>query len=246
MGRGGWCLLGLLSLASPQLGYAESILDVVAKSTVPWQKHKEKHGIVVERRAGAGSKFYEYRAVATMPMPPAQLSELMWSTVPTRTGPMLKKRQMLQQSKDTLLFYDQIKTPVVSDRDYTMRMHRRTLGSDRYEMTFITANEEGPPVDPHYVRIPAISGRWLIEPEPGKDGHSHVTYQTYSEPGGSVPAFVISGPQVDQVVISIENLAKHIHGEQTGGTGTTAPSKVPPPVPAPDPEPIRAPIPPPT
>ena len=250
MGGSGWLFAGMLSLVVPRLVYADSILDVVAKSTVPWEKYKEKHGVAVERRAVKGSSFYEYRAVSTMPMAPAALIELMWSTVPTRTGPVVRKRQVLQKSKDSLLIYDQIKTPVVSDRDYTMRLRTQALGNERYEMTFQTANDEGPPLDPHYVRIPAISGRWLVEPEPGKDGFSHVTYQTYSEPGGSVPAFMISGPQFEQVIRSIENLAAHIKSEQAtqaGSQGTSGQQAQPPHTEHGElPQPIRNPPPPPT
>ncbi len=231
MGKGVFGLAALLCFSVALPVHAETILDVVVNSTVPWTKHKEKHGVVVERRAVAGSSFYEYRAATTIPMAPAALIENMWSTVATRTGPIVKKRQVLQQGDHSLLIYDQINTPVVSDRDYTMRLRTRSLGNDRHEMTFETSNAEGPPPDPHFVRIPAIRGRWLVEPEPGQPGSSHVTYQTYSEPGGSVPAFVIHGAQVDQVVRSIEALGARIRSEQQAQTAPVAPSQpVQPPV----------------
>ncbi len=234
IGKGVLGFVALLWCSAPLPLYAETILDVVANSTVPWTRHKEKHGVVIERRAVAGSSFYEYRAATTIPMPPAALIENMWNTVTTKAGPLVKKRQVLSQGPHTLLIYDQINTPVVSDRDYTMRLRAHSLGNDRHEMTFETANAEGPPPDPHFVRIPAIRGRWLVEAEPGQPGSSHVTYQTYSEPGGSVPAFVIHGAQVDQVVRAIEALGARIRSEQQGLAPTPPPVPTPTPPPPPD------------
>lgn len=200
--------VGVLVLGLGVAGAAsgEDILKVVAASQLPWQPYKIKRGVAVERRAVAGSAFYEYRARAEVPKPPATLFESMWGKVAHSPGPMVKKRQMLSQEPNTLVFYDQVRTPVVSDRDYTMRMYRRPLGSERYEMVFETANQLGPPPQPNHVRIPAILGKWLLEPLADKPGWSRVTYQTYSEPGGSVPAFIIAGPQAEQVARSIEAL----------------------------------------
>ena len=52
--------------------------------------------------------------------------------------------------------------------------------------------------------IPAIRGMWIIEADPAQRIVQVTTYQTYSDPGGSVPAFVIHGAYVDQVIKSLE------------------------------------------
>ena len=65
------------------------------------------------------------------------------------------------------------------------------------------------PVDPKLVRIPAIRGRWAVEP--GDQGGSRLTYQSFSEPGGSIPAFMIHGAQLDQIVHDVETLLDRLH-----------------------------------
>ncbi len=215
---GTWALCGALGLSALNLAWASSgsILDVVASSREPWQKHKVKHGVLVERRPVAGSSFYEYRAMVTIPLAPALLIEDMWKTV-EKPGPVVKKRQMLRKGETEIVFYDQIQTPVVSDRDYTMRLQKVALGGNRFQMIFQTANELGPGPDPKFVRIPAIRGMWIIQADPGAADRSQVTYQTYSDPGGSVPAFVIHGAHVDQVIKSLEILTARITNQYGSG-----------------------------
>jgi hypothetical protein len=207
-----------LLLFAPPLGrweglataYADS-LPVLAAADSPagWQPYKVKRGVAVERRPVQGSRFFEYRATVSAPVSPEAVISHMWRFVSEGRSPIIKRRQVLKQEPTELLMYDQVKTPVVSDRDYTLLV--RKLGdasSHRYQMTFETANQLGPPVDPKHVRIPAIRGRWLIEPATA--GGSRLTYQSFSEPGGSIPAFMIHGAQFDQIVQDVEGLLKRL------------------------------------
>jgi hypothetical protein len=44
----------------------------------PWRPHIVKEEVVYETRAVAGSKFLEYRAILTVPRPPALAFETIW------------------------------------------------------------------------------------------------------------------------------------------------------------------------
>jgi hypothetical protein len=177
----------------------------------PWKPYKSKRGIAVERRPVAGSKFFEYRATGDSTLPPAQVMAKMWKQVTESLTPVVKKREVLRRSDNEVVIYDQVATPVVSDRDYTLRIQKSgNSDGSRFEMRFETANELGPAVQPKFVRIPAIRGSWTIEATPS--GGSKLTYITYSEPGGAVPAFLIHGAQFDNTIDNVlraqENLAK--------------------------------------
>ena len=205
-------VLGPLAGGRDGLGaaYADS-LPVLAAADSPagWQPYKVKRGVAVERRPVQGSRFFEYRATVTAPVAPEAVISHMWRFVSEGRSPIIKKRQVLKQEPTEILMYDQVKTPVVSDRDYTLLVRKvGDASSHRYQMTFETANQLGPPVDPKHVRIPAIRGRWLIEPA-GTAG-SRLTYQSFSEPGGSIPAFMIHGAQLDQIVQDVEGLLKRL------------------------------------
>ncbi|HRI52239.1 MAG TPA: START domain-containing protein [Pseudomonadota bacterium] len=207
-------ILGPLAGSPEGVGaaYADS-LPVLAAADSPagWQPFKVKRGVAVERRPVQGSRLFEYRASVTAPVSPEAVINHMWRFVSEGRSPIIKQRKVLKQEPTELLMYDQVKTPVVSDRDYTLLVRKISdTSGHRYQMTFETANQLGPPVDPKHVRIPAIRGRWLIEPEGA--GGSRLTYQSFSEPGGSIPAFMIHGAQLDQIVHDVEGLLQRLSG----------------------------------
>ena len=206
----------------------------------PWQPCAAGNdGVTLERRAVPGSKFYEYRATAQIMAPPEVVLRSIWSGVTDQLPETVKQRTMLRQSASTLLFYDQIKTKVVSDRDYTIRMiWQRHPQTGVIEVPFVTANELGPPPAPGHVRVPTIRGDWIITPlrqdaaaasaadaaqsTQGTQGNgpamaaTRITYLCYSEPGGSIPAFMARGAQQDQVLLDIRRiLARSLHPSTT-------------------------------
>jgi len=58
-------------------------------------------------------------------------------------------------------------------------------------MTFEAANELAPPSPEGWVRISKLKGEWRFER--GDDGRTKVTYVIFSDPAGSIPAFMVEG-----------------------------------------------------
>ena len=171
-------------------------------SAQPWQPYKAKRGISVNRRPVSGSKFFEYRAAFTTPLAAQLVADLIWRNT-TEVSGVVKKRDVLRSSATERVVYDQVRTPVVSDRDYTLII-RKLADSQRFQVIYQTANELGPPVPPKFVRIPAIRGSWTAESD--GQGGTRLTYVSFSEPGGSIPAFLVHGAQFDSVVDSVLRL----------------------------------------
>ena len=92
--------------------------------------------------------------------------------------------------------YQRIRAPVVSERDYTVLMHRDGDGQGgEARITFRLANEDGPPPARGVVRLSTLRGLWSVTP--AADGGCDVVYSIHSEPGGNIPAFLVRGPYVD-------------------------------------------------
>ena len=185
------------------------LLPLLAAADPPWEsvsvKGDNREGIVVEKRAVPGSKFMEYRARATTPASPQVVLRGLWTGLSEPPQGTVRKRELIRKSDSELVFYDQVKTPVVSDRDYTMRIYQsKDEKSGVLQVRFETANELGPPAAAGFVRIPVVRGSWLIEP--GDGGGAKLTYQCYSEPGGSIPAFMVRGAQQNQVVADMRRI----------------------------------------
>jgi len=97
---------------------------------------------------------------------------------------------------------------VVSDRDVTLHMYK-VVRPDALEMRFESADALGPPPAPKHVRIPIVRSAWTIV---AAGGGSKLTYSCYSEPGGSIPAFLARGAQRDQVPVDVERVLAHLRG----------------------------------
>jgi hypothetical protein len=179
---------------------ALALLPTVAHAEDPWKSYSVKDGVTYERRAVSGSRFYEYRASTSVAAAPAAVLDAIWSGITEALPPTVKKRTVLQRSTTDFVVYDQIKTPVVSDRDAVLHIRKVIRGDGTIEVRFETDNRVGPPPDPKYVRLPVVRGAWTIEPAPLG---SRLTYTCYSEPGGSIPAFLARGAQQDQVPLDV-------------------------------------------
>jgi hypothetical protein len=168
-----------------------------------------RNGVVYEKRAVQGAKLLEYRATTQVPLDPVQALEGIWKAI-TETPPPseIKTRRVLKRTGDELVVYDQIDAPVVSDRDTTLRIYK-VVRPGALEVRFESSDALGPPPNPKFVRIPAIRGGWTLVAVPGG---TRLTYVCYSEPGGSVPAFLVRGPQRDHVTQDVERILTRLRG----------------------------------
>ena len=175
-----------------------------ARADRPWESVRTtSDGLHLSRRPGRTSGFYTLRLELRSPLPPARLADSLWKSFFVARPPVQQRRFILRAAEE-VVFYDQMKVSVVSDRDYTMRI-RRTSDDGAERIVFQTAPELGPPPDPDFVRIPIVEGAWEFRP----DGTgTQITYTVYSEPGGSVPAFMVRGAQVDEALENVRFLLK--------------------------------------
>jgi hypothetical protein len=166
-----------------------------------WVDLGSKNGVAYEKRAVSGSKFLEYRATMIVAVSPATALWTIWRAV-TEQPPASNHRRVIKKSEDEVVVYDQIDTPVVSNRDVTLRI-TKVVRPDFFEVRFESNDALGPPPDHKRVRLPKVRGAWIIIPA---SGGARLTYNCYSEPGGSIPAFMVRGPQRDHVTIDVERI----------------------------------------
>jgi hypothetical protein len=170
-----------------------------------WSTHQVKAGIALERRK-AGTGFYEHRSVVDLPVDTEAAAAEVWACL--RGGDMdsLKHREILREEPDQLVIYDQIKTPLVSDRDYTITVTRIREGR-RVKFVCETHNELGPGPQKGHVRIPIIRAGWQVEPS---EKGTRLTYYAYSEPGGLIAAFLARGAQADRSMADVIRMVQRL------------------------------------
>jgi hypothetical protein len=191
---------------APGLALAFLFSSASLSAEEPWKVQTTKGALTLERRAVPGSSYYEYRIKTESPAPPKGVVDGLWSGFSEDLPAAITKREFVSKSDSEMVVYDQIKTPVVSDRDMVLRIRRVTRANGTIEVTFQTTDQVGPPPNPKMVRIPMVRGGWIMEPSPS--GGSQLTYTCYSEPGGSVPAILVRGAQEDQVFLDVQRILR--------------------------------------
>ena len=90
-------------------------------------------------------------------------------------------------------FYSLIDAPFVSKRDYTLRIVDESDWKDGkgFLKTRWTSSEKGPAVKDGVVRIKVNDGSWLLEPRENGT-KTFATYFVFTDPGGSLPTFIIN------------------------------------------------------
>ncbi len=177
--------------------------------TATWQLVLNQKGIMVERRATDRAGLYEVRVTGHANISPEMMAKTVWSHHEyIQFMPHLKSLKVLAETPNERLMYQQLKMPVVKDRDYTVRVRRSADPVTRvFESVFETANDAGPPEDASHVRVTKIKGSWTLSPDENGTG-TDVVYQVYSDPGKELPLWIVNiaqnnaAPDVVRAMIS--------------------------------------------
>lgn len=153
-------------------------------------KVDEVDGFVVEARELPGLRLPELRLSTTTDKTPRSLCDAVYGDGKLDAEqPNVTQRTVLEESPHERLTYEQLKPAVIAHRDTVLRT-RRVLGDDGgCEVHVDAVNGTGPKTPDGWVRITKLHGHWRFAPTP--EGGSRVVYTVFSDPGGSVPAFLV-------------------------------------------------------
>jgi len=160
-----------------------------AAGEVPWKTVLQRDGIDVATRAVAGSDLDEFMG-STIVEASIPVIEAVLEDVPASPQWMLdcKEARIVRIiDENTRVLVNVTKTPwPVYDREALLLLKKkrdREAGSLIYE--FHSTDDPSVPVGKRHVRIPAVTGRWILVPIDG--GHTRVTYTVKTNPGGYIP-----------------------------------------------------------
>jgi len=161
-----------------------------AQGKNPWQLVYEVEGIKVYQRISQNPALKEYKATGILKLPAEALTAVMMDRPHYREFfPYLVENRQFEK-EGAHYSYERIKAPFVSERDYTVSVHDEDLPDGGFRYRFHDANDKGPPPAKGRVRVQVVDGSWEILPK-GKR-HSLVTYHVFTDPGGSIPNFIIN------------------------------------------------------
>ena len=157
-----------------------------------WVQDSVSNGITIYSRARDGSALKEFKGVGVIEAPAASVFAVLDdSEAYPSFMPYTSECRVLKRDKDTVLAYQRLELPLVSDRDYTLRSKNQTWqGPDGtiYRIRWEPANDQGPAEKAGVLRVNVCEGGWLLEPNGA--GGTKATYSIFTDSGGALPPFV--------------------------------------------------------
>lgn len=204
-------LLGLLLASSPAPAGSLAQLDPAVHRALDeergWRLHKEadERGVTIYAKEIGSLGLTAFKGVKVLDpaVDPAHMFEVVTDIEgQTRFAPLLLESRVVQQTGDSLAYYQVIEPPRMvpgSERYWitTGSIERAYRGRPgHYRRTWSTAPDGALPevhADlaaryPKGVEVEISHGSWELEPQ--DDGTTLYTYRTVSHPGGAVPAGV--------------------------------------------------------
>ena len=181
--------VGVIVLLS---GSTLSIFAAESGQTEDWKLAKQTEGISIYSRPHPGSKLKEFKATGEIDASSKTVHNVIDDVAAYSSFmPYTKECRVIKQEKNSIITYQRLSPKIVSDRDYTIRIQKKSWPAENglaYSNRWEQANEEGPPEQEGVFRVKLCEGSWLLEPAGANK--TRATYYVFSDSGINVPVFL--------------------------------------------------------
>ena len=162
-----------------------------AAGAEPWVPNGSKEGLSVASRVRPESKVREVRAVGEIAIDAERLFAVLGDIgrYPEIMPPTASAR-LLDRDGATALYHLVIDPPVVSRRDYCIRVTLTRIEDGALESRWQQTEEHCPAPERGIVRMRGADGRWRLRPL--GPGRTEVEYVAFADPGGALPAWMVN------------------------------------------------------
>lgn len=161
-----------------------------------WKQTGKVDGVTVYSRPRSGD-LSELMGIGTFDAPPTEV----WRAIHdyssyTRNMPYIEHVKRLESAEPGHHYvYYRATPPLIARRDYVLKVVDESKwedGKGYFKLTWSVApNHHGvPPID-DVVRLSTNTGYWLLTPQDGGK-RTRATYFIFTDPGGSVPKFIVN------------------------------------------------------
>ena len=183
-----------------------------------WKEVSKSGDITIFNRSRKGSDILEVKAVGVFDVAPIVVKRVLDdSDEHPKFMPYVAESRVISRKGDTVIGYQRLSLPIISDRDYTMRIHFETRrcadGGTAYCNRWETANELGPPERAGVARVKINEGYWLMEPVPGR-AQTRATYCVYCDSGGKIPSSFANTANRTAIPKLFESIRKQVKLEK--------------------------------
>lgn len=190
------------------------LLSLAQTGETGWQKSADTDGVTVYSRERKDNSIRELKAVGVINAPP----QTVWKVLRDypnykNTMPYMKSSNVIgvEEGGKITYLYSIVSAPLISQRDYVLKITDDSDWQDGkgfLKSSWTAANDKGPPETKNMVRIKVNEGSWKLEPK--DDGkRTLATYYLFTDPGGSVPRWMVNKANGSAVPNVFRALKKH-------------------------------------
>jgi len=171
-----------------------TLIAVALTAEPSWEVQTQEDGLVLDTQKVEGSSYENVRVTGTTKASPEVFWSTWWGKASDRSAtPEVVKREVFVDGENERLYWDLVSAPLVSDREYVMKMTRwKDDATGAFHIRFQSVADARKP--PREGSVPLkLVGSVLVTPEP--KGGCRFDYRMFSDVGGAVPAVFARGAQ---------------------------------------------------
>jgi hypothetical protein len=198
-------LLVPLPGAGPSIAWAEKPPPKIELPRRGFELIKQDRGVAVYQNENANMIWIG--AVGVIPAAPDKVYDALldYDRQVGRIG-RVSEIKVLQRESDGLYVYQRLNLPVISDRDFTLRVAHGLDGARRW-ITYWAVTDRGPKPRDGIVRVTRHRGVWELLPLPG--GKTTLArYELRIDLGGDVPLWMAKSGAGDEIPELYSNVCK--------------------------------------
>ncbi len=172
-----------------------------------WRIASEKNGIRMETRQIPGERFEEMRVSTSLQVSPSVVADYLFGKYLDEKNKNLQ-RTFIQRGPALTVWSDVLRTPVISERCYSMRFERHIHAAGEIRVRFASLDYVGKPPKPDCIAL-RTRGEWVLTPI---DSGTRLTYASLTDIGGKVPVGLARRSLSSAAIMSVRKVAAGASG----------------------------------
>jgi hypothetical protein len=165
-----------------------ALLGLLLAAGADFETCGERDGVSIASRSVPGSGFVELRFTVETIGDVETMCRAAYGSGKVEPGePHVNLRQILKESADTRVTYEQIAPPMISPRDYVLSSTRSYPSPGSCRVDFVSTDDA--PRRPGLVRLKHLAGSFLFQSLGG--GRVRLEHRIHMDPGGALAPFVV-------------------------------------------------------
>lgn len=176
-----------------------------------WRIASDKDGILLETRRIPGERFDELRVSTSLDASPAAIADYLFGKYLEERNRNIS-RTFISRGRELTIWSDVLRTPVISERCYSMRFERQAHAYGEIRVRFASLDYVGRKPTPDCIALRS-RGEWVMTPT---GTGTRLTYASLTDIGGKVPAAMARRSLSAAAIMSVRKVA-------AGATGLALP-----------------------